>query len=248
MTYYLFIIAPVLLQIVCIIHAARAGRIFPWIFIIFFLPGIGSAAYIAVEIIPAMIGARGVRKLATNAVDIVDPGRGLRKEMREVDLTGSIDTRKRLAEEYVRRGDYAGAVALYESMLDGQFRDDPGLLLRLARARFLNGDGAGAQAALDALQAADPKFQSNDAHLLYARALEMQGRDGEALVEYRKLVPVFSGEEARCRYAMLLAKTGARELARENFAQIVKSLDGAPRHYRKAQKEWGDIAKSQPSP
>jgi hypothetical protein len=159
-------------------------------------------------------------------------------------MVGSVQAKRTLAEEYVARGRYHDAVALYEGLLVGQFKDDPALLMGLARAQLLDGDGAGAQASLDALQAADPKFQSEDGHLIYARALEMQGKNAEALEEYRKLSRYFAGEEARCRYAMLLQKTGATAEAREIFQQILKSLDGAPRHYRRAQKEWGDIAKA----
>ena len=84
-----------------------------------------------------------------------------------------------------------------------------------------------------------------DEQLLYARALELQGKTAEALTAYRKVVPpVFPGEEARCRYGMLLQKTGMQDEARAQFAEIVKSLDGAPSHYRRAQKEWGEIARA----
>ncbi|MGZ5989353.1 MAG: tetratricopeptide repeat protein, partial [Rhizomicrobium sp.] len=79
--------------------------------------------------------------------------------------------------------------------------------------------------------------------LLYARALEAQGKTDEAIAEYRRLVPYFSGEEARARFAMLLDKTGARDEARAIYQEIVKLLDGAPARYRQAQKEWGDIAR-----
>ena len=90
---------------------------------------------------------------------------------------------------------------------------------------------------------ADPSFVSGEAHLLYARALEEQGKEDEALAEYRRLVPYFSGEEARARLAMLLDRTGGQGEARTIYTQIVKQLDGAPSRYQKAQKEWGDIAR-----
>jgi hypothetical protein len=114
----------------------------------------------------------------------------------------------------------------------------------LARAEFLSGNGEAAQKSLDALQAADPAFVSADAHLLYAQALELQGKLVEARDEYQKLVRYFPGEEARCRYAMLLEKMGAADDAKRLYEEILKSLDGAPRHYRNAQREWRDIARS----
>ena len=241
---YVILGLPLLIEIACIVHAVRNGRVFPWVYVIVFLPLVGCIAYFAVEIVPEMLRSRTARSLSTNVRQMADPERSLREKRRDAELVGSVDSKRALAEEYVRRGAYADAVALYRSALTGQFRDDPALLLGLARALFLSGDGAGAQASLDALQAADPNYLSSDAHLLYARALEQQGKTGEALSEYQKLVRYFAGEEARCRYAMLLDRVGKRDQSRQLYEEILKSLDGAPRHYRRAQKEWGDIAQA----
>jgi hypothetical protein len=205
---------------------------------------VGCVAYFLVEVLPEMMSGRTARALHGTARQLADPHRGLRERLREVELVGSVDAKRALAEEYVYRGAYDEALSLYRSSLQGQFANDPALLLGLARAQFLSGDGAGAQASLDALQASDPTFVSGDAHLLYARALELQGKLDEARNDYEKLVRYFPGEEARCRYAMLLERLGATDDARRVYAEIVKSLDGAPRHYRRAQKEWGDIARA----
>jgi hypothetical protein len=240
----LLLVAPIALEIACIVHAVRHGRVFPWVYVIVFLPLVGCIAYFAVEIAPGILAGRRASALRSNVRNLADPHRGLRERLREVELVGSVDAKRGLAEEYVRRGAYAEAVALYRSTLEGQFRDDPALLLGMARAQFLSGDGAGAQATLDDLQAAEPSFVSADARLLYARALEAQERLDEARAEYGKLVRYFAGEEARCRYAMLLERVGDAVAARQMYSEILKSLDGAPRHYRRAQKEWGEMARA----
>ena len=238
-----FGIAYLVLIGVCIVHAVRTGNVFPWVYIIIFLPAIGSLIYFVAVIVPELVRSRGAARLASGARQMADPHRSLREAHRAAEMVGSVDAKRTLAEAYIARGAYADAVALYRDAAQGQFKDDPALLLGLARALFLNGDPAGAQAALDALQASDPGFVSGDAHLLYARALEGQGKTADALAEYKKLVGYYSGEEARARYAMLLDKTGARDEAMEIYRQIVKLLDGAPPRYQKAQKEWGDIAR-----
>jgi len=235
---------PLLLEIACIVHAVRNGRVFPWVYVIVFLPLVGCIAYFAVEIVPELLGSRTARTLKSNVRQMADPHRGLRERLREVELVGSVDAKRALAEEYAQRGAYGEAVELYRSALTGQFRDDPALLLGLARAQFFAGNAADAQANLDALKAADAAAFSSDAHLLYARALEAQGKTAEALREYEKLVRYFPGEEARCRYAMLLEKAGEQARAKEVYGEVLKSLDGAPRHYRNAQKDWRDIARA----
>jgi hypothetical protein len=241
---YILILAPTILWIGCIVHAVMTQRYFPWLFIIAFLPGVGSLIYLAVEVVPSMVGSRTSSRLATGLRNAADPNRGYRQATRAVAMVGSVDAKRALAEEHLARGRYADAIALYEDAMTGQFSEDPALLQGLARARFLAGDGAGAQAALDTLKKTSPSHVEADEQLLYARALELQGKDAEALVQYRKIVPIYPGEEARCRYGMLLQKMGVADQARAQFAEIVKSLDGAPRHYRRAQKEWGDIARA----
>jgi len=234
---------PLALMIYCVVHAIRRGNIFPWIYVIIFLPGIGSLIYLFIEILPEMARSRAAGRLHSNIRQMADPNKSFREAHRAAELVGSVDSKRALAEQYIARGAYADAVEIYRETAVGQFKDDPALLMGMAKAQFLSGDAAGAQASLDALQAADPSFVSGDAHLLYARALEAQGKTDDALGEYRRLVPYFSGEEARARFAMLLEKTGAKGEARKIYEEILKLLDGAPSRYQKAQKEWGDIAR-----
>jgi len=70
------------------------------------------------------------------------------------------------------RGDYPQAARVLEMAATGVYKDDAGLLYTLARARFGAFDYLGTIKALDDLRAANPDWQSGDAHLLYARALE----------------------------------------------------------------------------
>lgn len=228
---------------VCIVHAVRNGNVFPWVYIIIFLPGLGSLIYFFAVIVPEMFRSRHASRLARGARDVADPNRSYREAHRAVAMVGSVDAKRALADQQIARGAYQDAVATYRDAAQGQFKEDPALLMGLARAQFLAGDPAGAQASLDALQAADPKFVSEEGHLLYARALEGQGKTDEALAEYARLVTYYAGEEARARYAMLLDKAGRRDEAQAVYRQIVASLDGAPARYRKEQREWGDIAR-----
>jgi hypothetical protein len=227
----------------CVIHAIRNDRVFPWIFILIFLPGIGPVLYFFLEIVPGFVSTRQTGAVKRGVTKLASPNRDLKAAKREVELVGSVDAKRKLAEEYILRGEYDDAINLLRSALAGVHSDDPALLFALARALVATEDGAGAQAALDELQAANPKFVSADAHLLYTRALELQQKDKEALQEYEKLVRYFPGEEARCRYALLLQKNEETPRAREVFAEIIKLTDSAPSHYRRAQREWREIAK-----
>jgi hypothetical protein len=232
------------LLIVCVVHAIRNDRVFPWIYILVFLPGIGSAIYFFMEILPGLMRSRGIRSAGAGLSSAIDPHKNYRQALRAADLVGSVDSKRTLAEQYARRGQWGEAVALYKDVLQGQFADDPALLMGLARAQFQGGDGAGAQATLEHLFATNAGFISEEAHMIYARSLEAQGKDQDAAEEFARLVPYFAGEEARARYAAVLAKLGRHDEARAVNQQIVKNLDGAPRRYRAEQREWGNMAKA----
>jgi hypothetical protein len=75
--------------------------------------------------------------------------------------------------------------------------------------------------------------------------LEAQGKVAEALGEYEALAPVYPGQEARYRYAMLLREAGRDADARAIFQEICQAGEFAPRHVRRIQGEWYTLARRQ---
>ena len=120
---------------------------------------------------------------------------------------------------------------------------DPVLLKGLGRAKLLSGDGAAAEALFIQLKQVDPGAVDADVELDYARALEVQGKNDEAVRQYETVASRYPGEEARARFALLLEKTGDDARAQALFWEILASVKNAPRYYRSRQSEWIRIAK-----
>jgi hypothetical protein len=232
-----------LIQFAFAAHVIRSGRSYIWILPIMFVPLLGCIAYLAFAILPDIARSKTARRFTDDMVNTVDPGRSYREKKRQVELVGSAQAKRELAQECIKRGYFQDAADLYRSALQGGFENDPALLHGLARAELLTGDGAAAQAAYDRLKAADPVAFSADAELDYARALALQGKNEEALAQYERVVPKYPGEEARCRYALLLEKLGQHDRAQRVFREIVESVRGAPSYYRSRQREWVKIAR-----
>ena len=231
------------LQIAAAVHAGKTGRPFFWIYLIIFLPGIGLLAYAAVELVPEFFrGYRGQR--ATRAVGrAIDPGRQYRALARDAELAPTVENLHRLAEECVNLGRFDEAIEHYKASLQGMHADDPALLRGLAEAELGGGHAAAARATLEKLYAANPDYASEEARLLYARALEESGDAAGAAAEYERLVDHYPGPEASCRYALLLQRRGERERARAIFAETKKRLELAPRHMRRRYAEWYSLAR-----
>lgn len=216
-------LAAVLLDITCLAHAHKTGRPQHWMWIILMVPFVGALAYILLEMLPDLARTRRGQQVQSNIADVIAPDREWNRRREAVLLTGTVDAKRALAEECERKGMWADAVALYQSCAQGPFADDVVLLLGLARAQL----GADAQAdalqTLDRLQAANPGIQSQEGHLLYARALDEAGRPQEAAREYANLVGYFSGLEARTRFGLLLLKLGEPDKARALFNDVVRA-------------------------
>ena len=64
-----------------------------------------------------------------------------------------------------------------------------------------------------------------------------------ALFEYEALAGYYPGEEARCRLALLLQKTGQVAEARAVFGEVVRSIDKASKTYFRSQRDWYEVAR-----
>lgn len=202
------------------------------------------AAYVIFAILPDMLRSQGARRFADNVVNAADPGRGYREKKRQVEQVGSVDAKRALAEECIKMGRFADAVELYEGAMAGPLgAHDPALLKGLARSKMLSSDGTAAEALFLQLKQVDPNASDADAELDYARALALQGKNEAAIRQYESVVPRYPGEEARCRFALLLQQMGQGQRAQQLFREILDSVKGAPGYYRRRQAEWVKIAK-----
>lgn len=236
-------LAELIAQVLCAVHIVRTGRPYYWIYIVMFVPVVGMLAYFVAEMLPDMLGTRTARSAAAGVGRALDPGRAVREAERNLAMTPTTGHKAALADAYLDAGRADEAATLYRDTLTGVHANDPALMTGLARAEFARGDFAGVERALDALREANPHFQSAECHLLYARSLEEQGKVDLALHEYEALAPYYPGQEARCRYAMLLEKAGNHRDSQRLFREICQSIEMSPRHARRLQREWYDIAR-----
>ncbi len=232
-----------LLQAGCCVHVVRTRRELYWLFIIMMFPLLGCGVYFAAVILPELRDSRTAHDALGKVQRAIDPDRDLRRRSEELDTADTVENRKALAEEHMRRGDLADAIRLYRSALTGIHRDDPAILMGLARAQFGSGDAAGCIGTLERLTAANPRFQSADGHLLYARALEAQDRVIDALNAYHAVAAYFPGGEAKCRYALLLKRQGHHAEARTLFQDVVHGFEKAKRFQHAGEREWYEVAR-----
>lgn len=233
-----------LLDAACIIHALRARAPYYWFAIILGLPTIGAGIYFFSEILPDLMHSRAAREAASDLGRVIDPAREIREATAALRLTDTAENRKRLAEALFASERYDEARTLYETALEGAHAGDPALMMGLTRALFGLKDYREVCDTLDRLREANPDFESAEGHMLYARAREGMGDLDQAAIEYESLAGYYPGEEARCRYGILLQRMGRVDEARALFEAAVISVETAPKTYFRAQRDWYQVAKN----
>jgi hypothetical protein len=234
-----------LLDISLIYHASRTGRLRPWAFIILMVPMMGALAYIAVELVPEWLSSHDVQQARRRVANKLDPEKRYRELSDRLGMTDTIANRAALAAECVDIGRFEEAERHYDHILSLPVGHDPVYALGKAKAQFARKRPSDALATLDQLQQAWPDYNSADAHLLYARALQEAGRTDEALDEYHALLDYAPGAEAKVRYGLLLKLAGRLADAKLVFNEFLIHMRRSPKHVRKAQAEWIAIAEKQ---
>ncbi len=226
------------LDIALIVHAAKTGRFMPWGFVILFLPGIGALAYVVVELLPEWLGSYKGRRARGRIAGAINPTGRYRQLHDELEIVDTIANRSALAQECLTLGKHDEALAQYDAILAKPLGEEPGFMLGKARAEYGLGDAGAAIATLDELKRRWPDTQSGDGHLLYAMALEGAGRNDEALANYVDVGRYYPGAEPRVRQAQLLQRLGRQAEARAIAEEVVRTLNRAPAHVRKNQRQW----------
>lgn len=234
-------------------HCVKTGRSKIWVYLIMFLPTVGSMLYIITQLLPAL---RRTAQPSEEAPAVVNPGIHVVKsvaQLREskaklltsdVALPDMLHCREQLADECMQAELYADAEDLYQASLQGDQATDPTIQLKLAQALFEQSLYARARAQLEQLIADNPDFRSPQGHLLFARSLEALN-DKSVVEEYQALLQSYPGEEARVRYALYLQSQGDLEQADHLFAECVSRSRRAPQLYRQSQAPWITIARAQ---
>ena len=235
-------ILTVALQVIAVVHLFRTGRSMIWLTVIIFLPVVGVLAYFIIEVLPSFGQNPAARKALSRARKAIDPNRGVREGSLNYERSQNVDTASKLAAELTKAGRHDEAIRVCMEARTGLFEDDPKILLALANAQFAANRYSDVIATLDYLRDKNPGFRSADGHLVYARALDENGATARALEEYAALVNYYPGAEARVRQAMLYKRTGDNARATELFAALLKDARLAPKHFRRSEREWIELA------
>lgn len=233
-----FYIITIILQAICVIHCMRKGNQQKWIWIIVFLPMIGSIIYFFSEIFTG----REMRTVQSGVGEMFNPSGSIRKLEDNLRFSDTFNNRIVLADAYLKAGQPAKAASLYESSLTGAFTENEYAISQLILAYYAEKRYADIVAIAPKIYK-QPQFPRSKAHILYAMSLANTGRDDMAEQEFLGMKGRFSNFEARYYYALFLQKNNRYEEARKLLRDIVEEIPQLSSVERRYNQQWIGLSK-----
>jgi len=237
-SYFYYI--PIALQAFCAFHSYQRGTLNRWIFIIIFLPVIGSAIYLFSEV----LSERRIRGPKVNIAAIVNPGGQIKKLEETVRFADTFANKIKLADAYLAGGYTEKAVELYEASLVGSFADNEHALSQLLKGYFTQERYDDVIATAQKIKQSQ-KFNKSEAHLLYAQALENTDQPKAAEQEFKAMKGRFSCFEQRYQYGMFLKRAGRDDDARRIFTELIDEVPHLGPVEKKNGRAWFGKAKEE---
>jgi hypothetical protein len=231
-----------LITILLCVHVVRTNQQIYWILILLMIPVLGNLVYIVAVLVPELAGGTRTRRLGMAARDALDPTGEYRRAKAAIDDAPTVHNQMRLAAAAASLGRHGEAEGLYAQAAQGIHADDPALLLGRANALIELGRAAEALPLLDKLAEEQGSTRSAVTALAQARALEAVGRASEADTAYQFAVGRLPGLEGLARYSAFLARSGRRQQAEDNLAEIDRRLARANPQFRREGRAWRDLA------
>lgn len=213
MIWYYLIIA---LQAFCIYHAIINRAPYYWIFVIFFLSGIGCAIYLITQV----YNKRDAEKITSEITHIINPTRKIKDLEQQVAFADTYQNRVNLADALLANKDYQSAIQHYEKALEGNFQNDFYVIKNMIEAYHYMEDYKSVVSYGTQIQS-HQEFKTSRTQFLYGFALEKAGDWEQAKHHLSAIDTRFSFYEERLIYANLLMVHGMMENARSILESLV---------------------------
>lgn len=228
------------LQAICVIHCIRTGRTTNWIWLIIFLPFLGSLIYLFTEVLTG----REIQKVQSGMGGVFNPSGRIRKLENNLRFSDTFNNKVALADALLAAGQIQRATDLYESSLVGNFTENEYVLGQLVMAYFQLKRYEDLIATAKKIQKL-PQFARSHAHVRYAMALDYTGNSGQAEAEFKTMKGRFANFEARYQYGCFLERKGRRDEARQVFTEMLGEVTHLSPPEKRNNRNWFALAKDE---
>ena len=214
---YFLIIA---LQGFCIYHAIKNRNNYYWVFVIIFLPVIGSVIYLFTQV----FNKKDLDVVQKEVINVINPTKKISDLQKQLDFADTFQNRTNLANVLLETGEYANAIKEYEIAINKDYTKDTGVVKKLIEgySHLKNYD----KVILCAESiSSKPDFKGSRSQFLYGLALEEIGQPEKAEEQLRQIDQRYSNYKERYVLVQFLIEKGKIEDAKEILLEIVTESD-----------------------
>lgn len=204
MFYYLILA----LQVFCIYHLFKNKNPFYWIFIILFVPVIGSIIYLVTQV----YNKRDAAVLTDEITSIINPTKKVKDLQAKLEFSDTFQNKVDLADAYFDINDVDKSIKQYEEALEGRFENDFYTQKQLVRAYDRVGKYKKVLTYAENIKNHNEFIKSNT-QFLYGKALAQLDRFDEAEIQLEQINRTYTNYDERLAYAKLLNDNGKQAKA-----------------------------------
>ncbi|MGE5943719.1 MAG: CDC27 family protein [Flavobacteriales bacterium] len=197
------------LQAYCIYHLFKNRNPYYWVFVILFLPLIGSIIYLITQV----YNKRDADKLQDNLVSIINPTKRIKDLEKKLQFSETYQNRVNLADAYLENKDYKNAIPHYLNALHDNLQNDSYAIKQLIECYYYVGDFDNVIFYVERIKD-NSEFQKSKSQFFYGLALEKLGKLDEAETNLKQIDIRYSFYEERFILAKFLLNRDKKEEAK----------------------------------
>jgi len=211
MSYYLIIA----LQAFCVYHLIKNRNQYYWIFIIIFIPIIGSVIYLVTQV----YNKRDANIIKENITSVLIPTKKVKDLEKTLQFAETFQNRLNLADAFFEMKDYSNAIKHYEVALKDEHQDDYFILEKLIAAYYNLEDYNKTIAYAERLKK-KPEFNNSKSQFIYGLALDKTGNPETAETHLKAIDQRYSNYDERLVLANFLINKNKAAEAKEILTEI----------------------------
>ena len=234
--YYYLIVA---LQVFCIYHVIKNRNQYYWIFLILFVPAIGSIIYLITQV----YNKRDAAIIKENLTSVLIPTKRVKDLEKKLQFSETFQNRLELADALFEMKDFKNAITHYEVALKDETQNKYFILEKLIAAYYSLKDYNKTIAYAEELKK-HPEFSKSKSEFIYGLALDKTGQS-EAAEKYLKAIDQrYSNYSERLVLAKFYLESDKIEAAKEILNEIsIESQHMTKPNKRKYSKTISEVEK-----
>ena len=204
------------LQGYCIYHCVVNKNEYYWIFVILFIPLIGSIIYL----FSRAFGSSDLRKFQNGFEAVLNPTKKIKDLEKKLRFANTFKNRVDLADAYLENADYENAILHYNTALEDNFKTDYYVHSKLVEAYFLSALYDEAIKTTNFILE-NPSFKKSKASFYYGLALEKIGEISKAESRLLLFNAPYANYQERVAIAQFFKRINKLDQAKELLEEII---------------------------